>query len=230
MRSHELPDSPETQRPKLDALIVLGENIKKGWGPKEIRQDPLQLSPYSKANALAAAILYLQGATDTFIFSTGRTAGKSVPSEAEAMQAYFGRITRQILETRRKNPHLKDLWSNRSFSPIIILEERSLNTAGNAREVVKTIKEESISSNTFGLLAPSFHIKRAEMHFRRHGIEATVFTTDDILEAVMPGIKDNFMNPEMLAQELKREKIIATIEKLPLGTLVTGSLSRLTRR
>lgn len=226
--------SPEIPR-KLDAIIVIGENIKKDWGPKEIRERKSHLGPYSEANVLAATILYLKGVADRIIFSTGYTAGKKVPSEAKAMEAYFERITNSILLARHENPHLENLWSNRSYYPITILEEKSLNTSGNARQVVKLLekvgfKKKDFGNNEFGLLAPSFHIKRVNDRFQEHGINAELFVTEDILEEVLPRITDKFMNSAMVAQELKRENVIRTIESLSLGTSIISLLARVTRK
>ncbi|MEK7534746.1 MAG: ElyC/SanA/YdcF family protein [Patescibacteria group bacterium] len=213
---------------------MLGENIRKDWSPKEIQEDPFHLSPYSKANALAATILYLQCITDTFIFSTGYTAGKNMPSEAEAMQAYLRRIMQPMLDASIKNPHLEDFFLNRSpfnFFPNIILEQRSVNTSGNAKETARIIRGfSSDSSRGVGLLALGFHLRRADTHFKKHGVEAKLLATENILEKVLPGIKDKFMNPTMVAQEIKRENIIRKIENLPLGTTATSLVARLTRK
>lgn len=218
--------SPEAPQQRFDAIIVLGENIKKGWSPKEIRQDKFYLSPYSKANVLAASILYLKGTTDRLIFSTGCTSGNKVPSESEAMAIHFSRITNTVLRAQLNNPHLlRQLNSLEPSNPI--LETKSLSTSENAKEIKKIVT--NLGLTNLGLLTVDFHLPRANYHFQRHGINATTIATEDILETVLPGIKDKFMNPDMVAQELKKERMITAIEKLPLGTLLTSSLARITR-
>lgn len=222
-----LSHSPEMSKQRFDAVIVLGENIKKHWGPNEIRYHEerdgrhLYLSPYSKANVLATSILYLMGVTNTFIFSTAHTAGKSVLSEAEAMANHFRKLLQPL-------PNY-DVWAQKGLHwPLIILEEKSLSTSSNAREVAKIIKSNKITN--LGLLTVDFHMPRAELHFKRHGINARTISTQDVLQTVLPGIKDKFMTPQMLDQELRRERIITAVEKLPLGTTATGFLARLTRK
>ena len=230
MGSPEVVSSQETPQQKYGAIVVLGENIKEGWGPKEIREDKFHLSPYSKANTLAATILYLKGASSTFIFSTGHTAGKIVPSEAEAMKNYFIRIIQPIRYAARINPTLGTRLNCLGyFQPIT--EERSLTTSQNAKEVKKFLKEYYRGDNTkLGLLVPSFHAQRADYHFKRQGLRLQILKTEDVLEQVMPCIKDKFMNPDMVAQEIKRENIIRKIENLPLGTTATSLVARLTRK
>ena len=70
----------------------------------------------------------------------------------------------------------------------------------------------------------------ADYHFRKHGVNAVTIVTEDVLEAVLPGIKDKFMNPDMVTQELKREDIIRKVESLPFGTTVTTLIARVTRK
>lgn len=229
MGNPERQSSPEIPTLQFDAIVVLGENIKRGWSPKEIREDKYHLSPYSKANVLAATILYLKGITNSLIFSTGHTAGKNVPSEAQAMENYFKTILEQRRRAEKENPFLNSQLYMPPFS--IIKEERSLTTSANAREVKRFLKEYHPGvDERVALLVPGFHAQRADYHFKRQGLNLKILKTEDILQQVLPGIKDKFMTPDMVALELNREKVIATIEKLPLGTFITGSLSRLTRR
>lgn len=227
MRGPETPYFPEIPQQKFDAVIVLGENIKKGWGSKEIRKDRYHLSPYSKANALAAAILFLKSATDTFIFPTGYTSGTNVSSEAEAMYAYFESNLHPILRAQTENPLLQK-HLNLLKLPTYMLETKSLTTSGNAREVKKITKANNLTN--LGLLTSDFHLQRADHHFRKYGINTKLIAAQQILEQVLPGIKDKFINPVMLDQELNRERLITIIETLPLGTLLTGTLARVTRK
>ena len=177
-----LSHSPEMSKQRFDAVIVLGENIKKHWGPNEIRCHEerdgrhLYLSPYSKANVLAISILYLMGVTNTFIFSTAHTSGKSVPSEAEAMANHFRKLLQPLPNIAIRNRYLYHVWAQKGLHwPLIILEEKSLSTSSNAREVAKIVKSNKLTN--LGLLTVDFHMPRSELHFKRHGINARTIST-----------------------------------------------------
>lgn len=84
--------SIETEKLKqtYNAVVVLGKNLGVGYNAETIAHTPYYLSPHSMLNVFAAALIYQPDTT--MIFSTGKTAGDKVPSEAEAMANFF-RIT-----------------------------------------------------------------------------------------------------------------------------------------
>lgn len=142
----------ELQIFKLDALVVLGINIiPGGFTREEIREQPDFLSPLSRLNALAAGELYKMGIAQRIIFSSGHTAGKDIPSEAQAMKDFL----------KKRFPEIPD--------EAIILEEKSIDTSSNAQEVGKIIKERGFTN--VGLLTIGPHAKNAWLLFQRHGVK-----------------------------------------------------------
>ncbi len=119
----------------------------------------------SKISALAAGKMFTQGSTDTIIFSTGKTAGKDWPSEAEAMREY-------MLEYYPNTPLERTL-----------LEEESIDTIGNAEEVAKMLREWEECSR-IGLVTIGYHMERSLKIFRKRGIRATPITSEEVVRWV----------------------------------------------
>lgn len=149
----------------LDVVVALGKN----WD-FSIEGKRIYLSLESKLTALAAAELYAQKNVKSIIFSGGETAGldsngNAYPSEAEEMKKFI-RIFFQKSEIPDK---------------AIILEEKSIDTAGNAEEVRKIIKAKKFER--IGLLTVGFHLPRAKEIFKNHNVSiAEYFSSEEILK------------------------------------------------
>jgi uncharacterized SAM-binding protein YcdF (DUF218 family) len=120
--------NPETPLPSPALLIVLGKNIGVDSSPEDIRRDNYHLSRESRLNALAAGNLYRPGMK--ILFSTG---GEGVPAESSAMRDYLLSRFPDIPEEA------------------IDLEDRSIDTAGNAEEVSKILRNEGELPESIGL-------------------------------------------------------------------------------
>jgi len=129
------------------ATVALGENIKIGIGPENIRKSPKHLSIYSKEVAAAAAIRYFEKKADVIIFSEGHTAGEDYPSGAEAMATYAQDFYKK--------------YCNQSGIPEehIILEEKSKDTSTQA-ENLKEIARDRFELES--VIAASFHTRRTK--------------------------------------------------------------------
>lgn len=136
----------------LDAVIALGKN----WN-FSIEGKRIELSLESKITALAAAELYLQKKVNNIIFSGGETAGLDLngipyPSEAEEMKKFL-RIFFQNNEIPDK---------------AIILENKSIDTAGNAEEVREIINIKKFKK--LALLTVGFHLPRSKEIFKNYNV------------------------------------------------------------
>jgi len=187
-------NSPHTP----DAIIVLGKNIGVGSTQEDIQADNFNLSRESRMNALAAGMLWRPGMD--IIFSTGQTAPGTL-SEAEAMRRYM-----QI--------HFKDK-DGKSVIPEknIILEETSIDTAGNAEEVALLLKDKSYQH--VGLVSVGYHVKNAANLFRRYGVaieqdfaaENIVLTRSNLHQALIKAWEKS----DKVKTEEKKEKVRALL-------------------
>lgn len=157
-----MPEEP--QRNYIKPLVVLGKNWrqsplcrKKG---KEGDINEFHLSVESKIAALAAAMLYIKGEINKIIFTGGKTAGKDWPSEAEAMRNY-------LLNFYEIN--LND----------ILVEDKSMDTAGNAKGVKKILEAMGAKEAIFTTI--SYHVERARKQFTELGLEGEWLNSDDIV-------------------------------------------------
>lgn len=134
-----------SEKIKNVVFIVLGKN----WESK----DPLKLSADSKISVLAL-IWQLKkvieiGIKITVIFSTGHTAGAENISEAAAMKKFF--------EEKCKEEKYKLDVTNVT----LLLEEKSLDTMGNAREVKNSFSSQIDDADKIILITVSYHMKRS---------------------------------------------------------------------
>ncbi len=125
-------------------FIILGKN----WESK----DPLKLSADSEINVLALVCeikqVIDQGLEIIVIFSTGHTAGPENISEAKAMKKFFEEKCKQNLE-----------------KVTILLEEDSLDTLGNAKEVKNRFSSQIDDADKIILITVSYHMKRSKSIF-----------------------------------------------------------------
>ena len=203
------PETAEVPRQKLDALIVLGRNFLPGFKRKEIEAQRHHLSPDSRINVLAAGLLYKAGFADKIIFSTGHTAGEDLPSEAQAMKSHLLRIFPSIPEEA------------------IILEEISLDTQENAKEVKKIIDKYKFEN--VGLLTVRSHLKRAIRLFEKAGLTASPFASEETLKDKRAKFINNYMSSDLGKKIAKQERIVALVQPLPLGAQFLRMVVKLTR-
>jgi uncharacterized SAM-binding protein YcdF (DUF218 family) len=163
--------SSELNKPKLDALIVLGHNIGAGWKGERIRQNPDNLSGHSKLSTLAAAIAFKERLTDKIIFSSGHTSGIETRSEAEAMRDFL----------KIRFPEIPD--------GAIILESNSIDTAGNAEESKKIVDQNQFKN--IGLMSTRDHLNNSIILFKRYGLRVkkeNCFASEELVAKYMEKI------------------------------------------
>lgn len=201
-------ESAETPE-HFDAIVVLGKNIGVDYPRARIRQTKGYLSPHSKLNVLAAGDLYAAGTTDRIIFSSGHTSGKNYPSEADAMKRF-------LLERFPEIPE-----------EAIILEENSLDTWENAKEVKKVIKQNRFES--VGLLTVEFHLERAAFLFASERIYAIPLSTDRVINDRKPKFAENYAKTRLVVREREKEKRALMVQMLPLGRQAVSIITHITR-
>lgn len=151
--------SNELSSEGLDVLIVHGKNFGVDYTADRLRKDNFNLSTDSRISTTAAGMLYRPGLK--LILSTGVTV-KGIPSEAEAMKRYL---------QRKFNVSDED----------IILEEKSIDTAGNAEEVAKILRQKNFRN--VGLLTVGYHKDNAVKLFNNFGVQIKkAFASEDILK------------------------------------------------
>lgn len=160
MGNPESPRSVESVQQKLDALVVPGKDIGVRNSPKQIRAKQNRLTELGMVgsalsletglNVIATGKLFKQGIAEKIIFTTGHTAGDDIRSEAQAM--------RDLL--REVYPEIPD--------SVIILEEESKSTGGNAEKVSKIIKQHNFER--VGIVDVGFHLPDVVMLLRRYGV------------------------------------------------------------
>jgi uncharacterized SAM-binding protein YcdF (DUF218 family) len=158
----------------MDYIVALGN------GMVVLKDNVLDLTPESKITALSAGILYKEGKAKKIIFSGGHTKGRNKESEAKKMFELM----------KNRFPEIPDAD--------IILEENSLDTAGNAFEVKKLLP---INSKII-LLSFAYHLKRAKRIFYNFNLkfEQTV-ASDSVLEKMSP-IYDEFLKKYTLKRRI----------------------------
>lgn len=170
---------------KYGALVVLGKNWKE-YPPKNLPKNwQIQLSVDSKMSSLAAGEMFKRGNISKIIFSSGKTAGNQWLSEAEAMWKY----------TKRKFPMIPD--------QVVILEEDSIDTAGNAEKVGDIIQKYEIQN--IALLTVDFHLARSKKIFMNRGMKVDCFASEQVLQECSPAYLD-FVRQYKMSTRLKLEK------------------------
>lgn len=190
-------------------IVTLGKNIGVRHTPAEIRTKHDHLSPESKINAFAAGLSWQEGTT--IIFSTGQTAGASIPSEAQLMKGYLKRVFPNIPDSD------------------IILEEKSIDTAGNAEEVSKILKAKGVEDVT--LLSTGFHVGNAKILFERYGVKVrNVIVSEKVMKehSRHPDRVRTYFNSDIIKKERKKELVrrilLSTID--PKGKILRWFTSR----
>jgi uncharacterized SAM-binding protein YcdF (DUF218 family) len=159
--NNEFAVSPERGVTSPDLLIVLGKNIGVDSTVVDIQDNRWNLSVESRLNVLAAGELYQPGMQ--ILFSTGKTAGEDTPSEAAAMYSYFKRFFPTVP------------------GEDILLDEASIDTASNAAEVSKLLKDRHY--DRIGLLSVDYHVDNARTLFTRYGVAIDqTFASNEVIK------------------------------------------------
>ena len=183
-----------------DLLIVLGKNIGVGSTPEDIRRDPEHLSTESRLGVMAAGVLYDQHYWDMdILFSSGRTAGPDVPSEAGAM--------RDALLLR--HPEIP--------ADQVLVEDKSRDTATNAIEVAKMLKTRPYE--LISLMSVSYHVANAAKLFRRRGIHINRTFSSDVVLAKVDEDAAGFVRDWSAFDRIKKERRNEFMRKVMLSTV-----------
>jgi uncharacterized SAM-binding protein YcdF (DUF218 family) len=135
--------------PPYGVLIVLGHM--------------LPLSVDARLRTIAARDLYKGGLVTKIIFTGGKTAGETKPSEAEEMVLYLKRIFRAIP------------------GGAILHEGASFNTQQNAANVKVLLR--GLEDSRLSLLTSHYHLSRAAEIFRIHGMDVLPLAAEDLLSS-----------------------------------------------
>ncbi len=184
--------------PQVHTLIVLGRNFLPGINRETLANQRFTLSAQSRINALAAGLLYRAGLTEMMILSSGQTAGSNLPSEAAAMKLHMLRIFQSIP------------------SEAIKLEETSIDTEGNAREVKKIVAQQHPKHASFGLLTDTSHLQRAVPLFNRIGLPVHPFDSLQILGKSRPQLIERYAASEVYQNTLLQDAWIGKLLSIPL--------------
>ncbi|MBU2564600.1 YdcF family protein [Patescibacteria group bacterium] len=190
---------------KFEALVVLGKNWRE-YPPKKANKDwPLRLSIESKMSALAAGEMFKAGLTDKIIFSTGKTAGKYWPSEAEIMSDYL-----------KKNYSIPD--------DAIILEKESIDTVENAEMVAEIIEKHNIKN--IALMTSHYHLKRSVGLFNDYGMEVHSFPSEEMIKK-RSSHYEKFVENYLKSGRVKKEKIKEAVLRSLLVIDSKGKIPRI---
>lgn len=147
----------------MNTVIALGKNWR-AYPPKEPDlRFRLRLSIESKLTALAAGEMYRRGEVTQIIFSSGATAGSGFPSEAKAMAEYLFAHCPEVPRS------------------VVRLEERSIDTAGNAEEIARMGYAHNALDLIY-LLSVRFHFPRAAKLFEEYGVHVVPRYSEEILD------------------------------------------------
>jgi len=159
----------------MNYIVVLGNGL------IILKDNVLDLSPESRITALAAGVLYKERHGQKIIFSGGHTKGRNKASEAKKMFEF-----------------MKNKFSIPESD--IILEENSIDTAGNAFEVKKLLPD---NSNVI-LLSFVYHLPRAKKIFKNFGIYIDKeYASDKVLEQNSP-LYDEFLSKFTLKRRIEK--------------------------
>jgi DUF218 domain len=169
-----------------DAVIVLGMNIRKtdsGYRPTTYTDHDAYGMLAGEMNVIAATLLFGQGVTQTFLFSTGTSEktkaafGPDVPTEAEVYSQDF----------------LRRLGGKPTKHLEVILENKSVNTYTNLTECMQIIGKHP-EWKRIAIMSARYHIPRIEalwnMASSKHSVtvQPDFLVAEDVIEHFLPGI------------------------------------------
>lgn len=179
-----------------EAIVVLGCNItptETGFAPATYADHDEHGMLAGHMNVIAATLLWAEGASNTFVFSTGTSAktkaayGDDAPTEAEVYSKDF---LRQIKHMRAEDAELA-----RKPLPAIILEDRSVNTFTNLIETFTIVQEKGWKD--IAIVSARYHIPRvaalnAMIQQKRPLSELAIdfIVSEDVVEDQQPGLYD----------------------------------------
>lgn len=194
-----------------DAVIVLGMNItpvQGGFAPTTYKDHDEYGFLAGEMNVIAAVHLYTQDITNTLVFSTGTSKktkaayGENAPTEASVYSADF---LKRLQAYRDSHPEAANL-----ADPIIILEDRSVNTYSNLTECLEIIISQGWKR--VAIMSARYHIPRAQMLFdmatKNLNLHAQVdfIMAEDIVVAAEPGKYDDYI-AEAYASEWGQKRL-----------------------
>ncbi|MEH6590021.1 MAG: YdcF family protein [Halioglobus sp.] len=147
------PPVPILQLPTASAIVILGGGVAGTLWPPEMGQ-PADLGQ-SSDRVWHGARLFHAGKASMILLVGAQYFGLGI-SEAEAMELF-----------------LLDLGVPQSA---IVLEQRSRNTAENARYTAQLLEE--LGKNDILLVTSATHMERARRHFESQGLKVIPATTD----------------------------------------------------
>jgi uncharacterized SAM-binding protein YcdF (DUF218 family) len=177
-------------RAAYDAVIILGSGIRRaggGYRPVTYENHDKFGMVAGEIRVIAAVLLYEHDLAGTFVFSTGisertRAAlGPNVPAEALVYSQDF---------LRRARPAGRP-------DPVVILEDRSVNTYSNLVECVAIIREHDWEQ--VAIVTARYHVPRVrglwEVAMGNHPVTTsmTLLAAEDIITRYLPGIYDEMI-------------------------------------
>jgi len=162
-----------------DAVAVLCGGLRRGedgYHPASFTDSDEHGMLGSHIRVLAAADLYRAGCASVFLFSTGISRksrarfGAQVPAEAVVYADHFR--------------------AEAGDGPVILLEQDSVNTAGNLRAIAALAREGQWA--TVAVVTSEYHLSRVRELFRRtgSGLAAEFLSAEAIVMAARPGAHD----------------------------------------
>jgi uncharacterized SAM-binding protein YcdF (DUF218 family) len=178
-------------RAAYDAVIVLGSGIRRdgrGYRPVTYENHDKFGMVAGEIRVVAAALLYEHDLAGTFVFSTGMSEqtraalGPDVPAEAVVYSQDFLRRTRSAGRP----------------DPVVILEDRSVNTYSNLVECIAIIREHDWEQ--VAIVTARYHVPRVrglwEVAKGNHPVATgmTFLAAEDIVIRYLPGIYDEIID------------------------------------
>jgi hypothetical protein len=220
------------------AIVVLGCNITltdQGFAPTTYADHDEYGMLAGQMNVIAAALLWAEGASDTFVFSTGSSAktkavyGDDVPTEAEIYSKGF--LTR-IKQLRAEDSSLKG-----KPGPTVILEDRSVNTFTNLTESFAIITEKGWDD--IAIISARYHIPRVEAlntliqhQHPLNGVQIDFIASEDVVTDQLPGLYDQDIE-EAYASEWGKKRLeneAAGIKDMQEGHYEIGEFQLATKK
>lgn len=189
------------------ATVALGENIKFGYTPEDIRINPQHISIWSKNVVLAALDDHYKHETQIIVFSEGFTAGKDVPSGGEAMALYAKKASRIHFSRELSDEH-------------IVIDKASKDTSSQAEYIKEISNKCKIKIDS--VVTSHFHVKRTKGIFNAFNVkvdrfvpaeENIIFISDRLRKLRKRQIQRQFGISDILNREswknIKKDRYIA---------------------
>jgi hypothetical protein len=210
---HAILLSVHTDKP-YQAIVVLGCNIRQietGFSPSTYADNDGYGMLAGHMNVLAAALLWAEGASDTFVFSTGTSAktkaafGEDAPTEADVYSKAF---LEQIALLRQEQPALGG-----RPDPAIVLEDTSVNTFTNLTETFGIVLQKNWTD--IAILSARYHIPRVaalnDMIQAKQplaDVAIDFIMSEDVVIDQLPGLYDQDID-EAYASEWGKKRLAA---------------------